>query len=74
MELTTGDDLRKALEICIALRESARQDGVPIALPLEDRSLAMYPQNSRWNYKKEIMGHDAYMHALAQQRNERRDV
>jgi predicted dehydrogenase len=70
LKLTTGDDLRKALEICIAMRESARLGRVPVSLPLEDRSLVMYPQNSRWNYKKEIMGHDAYMNALAQQKRE----
>ena len=70
VKLTTGGDLAAALEVCIALRESARRGHVPVELPLADRSLVMYPQNSRWNYKKEIMGHDAYMDALAQQRKD----
>lgn len=70
IQLTTGDDLRKALEICIALRESARRDQGPVKLPLADRSLVMYPQNSRWNYKKEILGEEAYMQELAAQRSE----
>ena len=70
VKLTTGGDLAAALEICIALRESARRGHTPVELPLTDRNLVMYPQNSRWNYKKEIMGYDAYMDALAQQRKE----
>ena len=68
IKLTTGGDLRKALEIAIAMRESARRGGTPVKLPLDDRGLTMYPQNSRWNYKKEIMGHDAYAAALANQK------
>ena len=70
IKLTTGADLQAALEVCIALRESARRGSVPVELPLADRNLVMYPQNSRWNYKKEQMGHEAYMEALAQQRRE----
>ena len=69
MKLTTGADLAFALEVCIALRESARRGSTPVTLPLADRNLVMYPQNSRWNYKKEAMGHDAYMDALSAQRN-----
>ena len=70
LEITTGDDLRRALEICIALRESHRRGQVPVALPLEDRSLTMYPQRTRWHYKKTIMGREAYMDQLAQQKRE----
>ena len=70
LEITTGDDLRHALEICIALRESHRRGQVPVALPLEDRSLTMYPQQTRWHYKKTIMGREAYMAQLAQQKQE----
>jgi predicted dehydrogenase len=70
VQLTTGDDLRKALEIAIAMRESARRGGEPVKLPLEDRSLTMYPQNSRWNYKKEFMGQDAYAEALSNLKKE----
>ena len=70
VKLTTGDDLRQALEICIALRESARRGNTPITLPIEDRSLIMYPQQRRWNYKKEIMGREAYMEAMSHRKRD----
>ena len=70
LEITTGDDLRHALEIAIALRESHRRGQVPVTLPLEDRSLTMYPQRTRWHYKKTILGREAYMAQLAQQKRE----
>ncbi len=59
-KLTTGDDLREALEIVIALRESHRRGFAPITPPLEDRSLKMYPIAARWNYKKEEFGAEWY--------------
>ena len=65
LKLSTGEGLRKALEICIAMRESHRQDHSPIKLPLEDRSLKMYPVNTRWNYKKEVYGRERYMADMA---------
>ncbi len=64
---STGDDLRKALEICIAMRESHRQEHSPLKLPLEDRSLVMYPIYQRWNFKKEVFGRDEYMAQMAVQ-------
>lgn len=67
LKVSTGDDMRHALEIAIALRESHRQGRVPVKLPLEDRTLVMYPEKSRWHYKKELMGRKAYMDQLAQQ-------
>ena len=70
VKLTTGDDLRQALEICIALRESARRGNTPITLPIEDRSLIMYPKQRRWNYKKEIMGREAYMEAMSHRKRD----
>ena len=65
LKLTTGEDLRKALEICITMRESHRQTYSPIKLPLEDRSLKMFPINARWNYKKEVYGRERYMADMA---------
>ena len=59
--LSTGQSMRKALEICIALRQSQRQGMAPVELPLEDRSLAMYPVPSRWNFKKEVYGRERYV-------------
>lgn len=70
LEITTGDDLRHALEMSIAARESARRGSRPVALPLEDRSLTMYPERSRWHYKKEVIGRDKYMEQMAAQKIE----
>ena len=53
-----------------AMRESARRGNTPIKLPLEDRSLIMYPQQRRWNYKKEIMGREAYMEAMSHRKRD----
>ena len=44
----TGADLRQALEVAIAAKLSATRNSVPIKLPLEDRSLALYPCPYRW--------------------------
>ena len=68
LKLSTGDDLRKALEICIAMRESARHNHSPVKLPLEDRSLKMFPIKGRWNYKKEVHGREWYMEQMAVQK------
>jgi predicted dehydrogenase len=67
---TRGDDMRHALEIAIAMRESARNGNTPVTLPIEDRSIRMLPQKSRWFYKKTLMGSDAYMAQLAQQKRD----
>ena len=66
LRLTTGEDLQQALEISIAMRESARRGGAPVALPLEDRSLQLFPQKSRWYYKKEVHGVEWYREAIRQ--------
>ncbi len=63
-ELTTGDDLRHSLGIAVALRESARKGSVPVKLPIEDRSIEMYPQRGRWNYKKDVHGVEWYREAM----------
>ena len=44
----TGADLRQALEVAIAAKLSATRNSVPVKLPLEDRSLALYPRPYRW--------------------------
>ena len=44
----TGHDLRQALEVAIATKLSARLGSVPVQLPLEDRSLSLYPRPYRW--------------------------
>ena len=62
----SGDDLRKALEIVIALRESHRRGHVPIHLPLADRSLALYPEALRWNNKKDYLSDEWYEENMKQ--------
>ena len=44
----SGHDLRQALEIAIACKRSAQLGNKPIQLPLEDRSLELYPRPYRW--------------------------
>ena len=44
----SGHDLRQALEIAIASKLSAKLGNRPVKLPLEDRSLALYPRPYRW--------------------------
>ena len=69
LQVTTGNDLRHALEMAIALRQSHRCGHRAIALPLEDRSLVMYPEKGRWHYKKEVYGQEWYMEQMAAQKN-----
>ena len=44
----SGQDLRQALEIAIACKLSAQLGDLPVKLPLEDRSLTLYPSRYRW--------------------------
>ena len=44
----SGHDLRQALEVAIACKVSARLGNLPVKLPLEDRSLTLYPRPYRW--------------------------
>ncbi|MCY4436392.1 MAG: Gfo/Idh/MocA family oxidoreductase [Chloroflexi bacterium] len=44
----SGHDLRQSLEAAIAAKYSALWGSVPLTLPLEDRSLALYPRPYRW--------------------------
>jgi myo-inositol 2-dehydrogenase/D-chiro-inositol 1-dehydrogenase len=44
----SGEDLCRAVEIALALKVSARRGSAPVRLPLEDRSLALYPVPYRW--------------------------
>ncbi len=44
----SGHDLRQSLEAAIAAKYSALWGSVPLSLPLEDRSLALYPTPYRW--------------------------
>ena len=66
LKITTGNDLRHALEIAIGLRESHRLNHAAVKFPIEDRSLVMYPQKSRWHYKKDLFGREQYMAQMQQ--------
>ena len=44
----SGYDLRQSLEAAIAAKYSALWGSVPLKLPLEDRSLTLYPRQYRW--------------------------
>lgn len=44
----SAHDLRQCLEAAIAAKHSALWGSVPLALPLEDRSLTLYPRPYRW--------------------------
>ena len=44
----SGHDLRQSLEVAIAAKFSALWGTVPLKLPLEDRSLTLYPRDYRW--------------------------
>lgn len=45
----SGFDLRQALEVAIAARNSARHGNVPTKLPLADRDQTLYPVPYRWD-------------------------
>ena len=44
----SAHDLRQSLEVAIAAKYSALWGSVPLALPLADRSLTLYPRPYRW--------------------------
>ena len=61
----TGDNLRKVLEIAIGFRESARRGGKPVAFPLRNRRLQLFPVQARLLNKKPIYGEEAYAGQMA---------
>ena len=65
VRLTTGSDLRAALEICVALRESARCKQACLELPLANRDQPLYPVKGRWHSKKEVYSADWYREQMA---------
>ncbi len=60
----SGENGRKVLELAIAMRESHRRGRVPVRLPLEDRSLRVYPHEGRWLNKKDVYGREWYAEAI----------
>ncbi len=57
----SGADLRKALELAIALRESHRRGVTKVDLPLEDRGLKIIPTGRRYIGRRELEGTDAFI-------------
>ena len=62
---TSGDNMRKSLEIGIALRESHRRGHAPVRLPIEDRNLRILPHAGRWLNKKQVYGEEWYAEQMA---------
>jgi predicted dehydrogenase len=62
---SNGDNGRKVLELAIALRQSHRQGHAPVKLPLEDRSLTLYPRKSRLENKKPDIGPKEYIELIS---------
>ena len=56
----SGANMRKVLEIGIGLRESHRNGFTPVKFPLQDRSLKITPNQSRFLNKKEVYGEEKY--------------
>lgn len=56
----SGANMGKVLEIAIGLRESHRHNFAPIRFPIQDRSLKIVPNKSRFLNKKEAMGEEWY--------------
>ena len=66
----SGDNGRRVLEIAIALRQSHRQGHAPVALPLHDRSLRLFPGTGRLENKKQVYSRDWYMDQVLSQKKE----
>jgi predicted dehydrogenase len=58
---TSGDNMRRVLEIAMAFRESHRHGHQRVDLPLLDRSLQLVPHPLRMNNKKELLGVGSYL-------------
>ena len=61
----SGHDLRQSLEVAIAAKYSALWGSVPLKLPLEDRSLTLYPTPYRWLGGDQSGRSQTYAEALA---------
>lgn len=67
---TSGDNMRKVLEIILALRESHRRNHAAVKLPLEERSLGILPVSARAYGQKSVGNTDWYWPALMSQKPE----
>ena len=52
----SGHDLRQALEVAIACNLSAELGSAPVKLPLQDRSMSLYPSGYRWSGRDQVGG------------------
>ena len=60
----SGADMRKALEVAIAIRESHRRGVVRVDLPLEDRTLKIIPSARRHIGRRESEGTEAFLNSI----------
>jgi predicted dehydrogenase len=61
----SGHDLRQSLEAAVAAKYSALWGSVPLKLPLEDRSLTLYPRPYRWLGGDQSGRRQTYQEALS---------
>ena len=67
----SGADMRKALEVAVAIRESQRRGVVRVNLPLQDRSLRIIPSLRRYLGRRESEGTGAFLaHIRAHKRDQ----
>lgn len=57
----SGADLRKSLEIAIALRESHRRGIIKVDLPLENRELSIIPSGRRYIGRRALEGTESFI-------------
>ncbi len=62
----SGEIIRNALEIAIALRESHRNGHSAVKLPLQDRSLKIMPSRGKYISKKELYGQEWWAKEMSQ--------
>ena len=66
----SGEIIRNALEIAIALRESHRDDHSAVTLPLQDRNLKIMPSRGKYISKKDLYGQQWWAKEMAQFKND----
>ncbi len=67
----SGADMRKALEVVIAIRESHRRGIVKVDLPLEDRSLGLVPSARRYIGRRASEGTEAFLASIEKHQQEK---
>ncbi|MBM3934605.1 MAG: Gfo/Idh/MocA family oxidoreductase [SAR202 cluster bacterium] len=66
----SGNDLRKALELAIGIRESHRRGITPVKFPLEDRSLKIIPSARRMVGRRISESTDSFLKSIKNHKKE----